>query len=58
MTKTDMGITCTNCGDCLSACHVQALQYQFFKLGPEKSGKLYLSVVVIIFTLFFAVART
>ncbi len=52
------GITCTNCGDCLSVCHVQALQYQFFRLGPERSRKLYLAVVVIIFTLFFAVART
>jgi len=51
------GITCTNCGDCLSTCHVQALQYQFFNVTPENSRRLYLATVVIIFTLFFAVAR-
>lgn len=52
------GITCTNCGDCLNVCHVNALQYQFFNLNPEKSRKLYLALIVIIFTVFFAVART
>lgn len=51
------GITCTNCGDCLNVCHVNALQYQFFYLPPEKSRKLYLALIVIIFTIFFAVAR-
>ena len=52
------GITCTHCGDCLSACHLKALQYQFFRLSPEKSRRLYIGLIVIIFTVFFAVART
>lgn len=52
------GITCTNCGDCLSVCHVNALQYQFFKCSPERSRRIYIGLVVVIFSVFFAVART
>lgn len=51
------GLTCTNCGDCISVCPQMALQYHFFNFSAKKSKKLYVAVVVIVFTVFFAVAR-
>lgn len=55
--QLEPGTTCTYCGDCLSSCHADAIHYKLFKLKPETARKIYVAVTVIIFSVFFAVAR-
>lgn len=55
--QLEPGSTCTYCGDCLNSCHAHAIHYQLFKLQPKTAHKLYVAVTVVIFAIFFAVAR-
>ncbi len=51
------GISCTLCGDCLSACPGSHISYSFPGLSEEKSRLIFISVIIIIHTIFLAVAR-
>jgi polyferredoxin len=51
------GMTCTYCGDCLSACHENSIKYKFFKLSPSTSRYLYLFLTISLHASFLAMAR-
>lgn len=51
------GITCTLCGDCLSSCHSDAIEYKFFRLKPQQARNLWLFMSVNIHAVFMALAR-
>ena len=50
-------ITCTYCGDCLSACHVNSIKYKFFRLNPVAARRLYLFLTVSFHAVFLALGR-
>ena len=52
-----VGFNCTLCGDCLSSCHVHAIQYRFLKLSPRASKILFVVLVVVLHTTFLGFAR-
>lgn len=51
------GNTCTYCGDCLPACHHEALEYHVPGCSPAFSEKLWLCVTITLFTCFLSIAR-
>jgi polyferredoxin len=51
------GITCTYCGDCLASCHVSSIHYTFLKLNPTNAYTLYISLVVVVQSVFLNIAR-
>lgn len=51
------GITCTLCGDCLSSCHNQSLQYKFFNLSPKRARDLFVLISVTLHATSLALAR-
>lgn len=62
LTKKDIadqkpGFTCTNCGDCLSHCHVSALNYKLFRYEGESIRKLWIVLTVTLHVVFLALAR-
>ncbi len=40
------GITCTYCGECLTACHEKAIRYHFLGLNRDAARKLYLVLTI------------
>ncbi len=50
-------LTCTLCGDCLSACHSRAIEYRFPGLSPDAARTLFLVLVVSLHAVFLGVAR-
>jgi ferredoxin len=55
--KRKPGKTCTYCGDCLSSCHGNFIEYKFLNLSPNKSRLLWLIVTVTIHAVFMGLAR-
>jgi ferredoxin-type protein NapH len=51
------GMTCTYCGECLSACHQQSIQYRFLWLRPEAARNLYLILTISLHASFLVLAR-
>jgi ferredoxin-type protein NapH len=51
------GFGCTTCGDCLSACHTNAIEYHSRWLSAETTRWLYLFVTISLHVLFMATAR-
>jgi ferredoxin len=51
------GLSCTLCGDCLSSCSHGALQYRLFGLSPAASKNVFAVMVMVLHTVFIAVAR-
>jgi polyferredoxin len=51
------GITCTLCGDCVSACKPNSFYYKFPGLGPVASRNLYIGVTITLHAMFMALAR-
>jgi len=51
------GKTCTYCGDCLSSCHGNFIEYKFPGLSPSKARNLWLIVTVVIHAVFMGLAR-
>ncbi|NLU37706.1 MAG: 4Fe-4S binding protein [Bacteroidales bacterium] len=51
------GFTCTLCGDCISACKKNSLQYNFFSMNPANARNLYLFITVSVYMIFFAMGR-
>lgn len=52
-----IGNGCTYCGDCLTACPHNALEYRFLGLNGETAEKLWIAVTIILHTLFLSIAR-
>jgi polyferredoxin len=50
-------ITCTYCGDCLKACHVDSIKYKFFRFKPETARNFYLFLTVSFHAIFLALGR-
>lgn len=50
-------VTCTYCGDCLSACHVNSIKYKFFRMKPENARRLYLFLTISFHAIFLAMGR-
>ena len=55
--KKKPGITCTLCGDCLSACNTYAIPYTFLGLKPETARKFWLFLTISLFSIFLAMGR-
>lgn len=51
------GITCTCCGDCLSSCKENSIQYKFFNITPDKARNLYLVITITLYCVFMGLAR-
>jgi len=51
------GITCTYCGDCLSSCKENSIQYKFFNLAPDRARNLYLIITITLYCVFMGLAR-
>jgi len=51
------GLSCTLCGDCLSACKSSSIQYKFFNFSPTKSRSIYLFLTISIHASCLALAR-
>jgi ferredoxin-type protein NapH len=51
------GITCTYCGDCLSSCKENSIQYKFFNISPAKARNLYLIITITLYCVFMGLAR-
>jgi ferredoxin-type protein NapH len=50
-------VTCTYCGDCLSACHANSIKYKFFRMKPDNARRLYLFLTVSFHAIFLALGR-
>lgn len=48
---------CTLCGDCVSSCGNNSIEYNVFKLRGKKARTVYIFIIVWIHTIFLAVAR-
>lgn len=51
------GMTCTYCGECLSACHHQSIRYRFLKLPPDTARNLFLILTISLHAAFLVLAR-
>jgi ferredoxin-type protein NapH len=51
------GLTCTLCGDCLSACHAGSIQYRFPRLSTQNARQLYLLITISLHAATMALAR-
>ncbi len=51
------GEACTLCGDCVAACEQGSPGYRLFRLGPERSRRIFLVLVVALHAVFPGVAR-
>lgn len=50
-------ITCTYCGECLSACSEKAIRYRFLWLKEESSRNLYLILTISVYAAFMGLGR-
>lgn len=55
--KGVVGYTCTYCGDCLAACHHNAIEYHFLGLSAKAAEQLWIIVTVVLHTCFLVIAR-
>lgn len=51
------GLTCTLCGDCLSSCKGESIEYRFAGLRPHTARTVFLVMAVSIHAVFLGVAR-
>ncbi len=51
------GFTCTLCGDCISSCHKQQIQYRFFTASPSFARKVFTVLIVSIHVVFIGLGR-
>ncbi|MCG8699129.1 MAG: 4Fe-4S binding protein [Bacteroidales bacterium] len=51
------GLSCTYCGDCITSCHNQSLQYRLFKFSPSTSREIYLVVTITLHAVFLGLGR-
>ncbi len=48
--------SCTMCGDCISKCNKNAIEYRFLGLSADKSYATTMGIISIIYALFFTIA--
>lgn len=51
------GFNCSYCGDCLTACHKNSINYKFLNLSPQTSRNLYLFLTISLHATFLALAK-
>ena len=51
------GSTCTLCGDCISSCSKNSINYSFLRLSPEKSRILFTVLISAVHAAFLGIAR-
>jgi len=51
------GLSCTLCGDCISACRGRSIEYGFVGLSPRMARTVFLVLVVSLHAVFLGVAR-
>jgi polyferredoxin len=51
------GMTCTYCGECLSACHQHSIRYHFLGLSPKPARNLFLVLTISLHACFLVLAR-
>jgi len=57
ISKRKPGLTCTLCGDCIGTCPDKQIQYRIFGRSGPKVRTLFLTIVVIIHTIFIGFGR-
>ncbi|MFZ5949940.1 MAG: 4Fe-4S binding protein, partial [Candidatus Rifleibacteriota bacterium] len=55
--KRIAGLTCTLCGDCISACHKNQINYHLPFMGPGFARQAFVVLIISLHSLFLAVAR-
>ena len=55
--RREPNIACTLCGDCIGACPHDAIEYRFAKMNPYTARRFFITTIVILHTIFIAVAR-
>lgn len=50
-------LRCTLCGDCVFCCVGEHIQYSFLSLSPQISKKIFITIIIIIHTLFLGFGR-
>ncbi|MEW6712717.1 MAG: 4Fe-4S dicluster domain-containing protein [Candidatus Riflebacteria bacterium] len=55
--KRRAGLTCTLCGDCVSACHKGQINYRLPFAGPGFARQAFIVLIISLHSLFLAVAR-
>jgi len=55
--RRKIGMTCTYCGDCLANCRDNAFEYKFFNISPQNAEMLWITITVILHSLFISIAR-
>ena len=55
--KGKPGITCTLCGDCISSCRNSHITYNYAGISSLNTRAAFVSLIIIIHTIFLAVAR-
>jgi len=51
------GSSCTLCGDCIGSCREKWIEYRFFNFQPERARAWFVVIVVVLHSVFLAVAR-
>jgi len=51
------GLTCTLCGDCITRCNENSLQYKFLGMKPQTARYVFIIMVVSLHAVFLGVAR-
>lgn len=52
-----IGFNCTNCGDCLDVCHVNAIKYSFYNKQKTQFRNFWIVLTIVLHTVFLAFAR-
>ncbi len=55
--KKRPGPTCTLCGDCITSCKGNWIHYSLLKFNPEKSRRIFLSLIIMLHAVFLGLAR-
>ncbi len=55
--KRKPGHTCTYCGDCLVSCRHHAIEYRFFGMKPDNARFLWLTITIMVHSVFLGLAR-
>jgi len=51
------GLSCSLCGDCVSACRRRSIEYRFARLSPRRARTVFLVMVASLHAVFLGVAR-
>lgn len=57
LTKGIPDLRCTLCGDCISSCKGSYINYSFLSLSPQMAKQIFITLIVILHTLFLGFGR-